>query len=105
VKYINTEDLILKIMANTANNPWILLADKDSDLYHLVAHTKALAKIINEMPPADVVDVETLKTYITNLISNIPCETDYAKEDYDAGFSDALRIIYTHLCGERKETE
>ena len=104
MKYINADDLILKIV-NTANNPWILLTEEDTDLYYLVAHTKALAKIINEMPSADVVEVETLKTYITNLISNIPCETGYAKEDYAAGFADALRIIYTHLCGERKETE
>jgi len=54
MSYISKEDLILKIMANTANNPWILLTEKDTDLYHLVAHTKALEKIINEMPSANV---------------------------------------------------
>lgn len=65
---------------------------------------KALKDGIDALPSADVVEGEPLKTYITNLISNIP-QTDYVKDDYDAGFADALRIIYTHLCRERKETE
>lgn len=54
--------------------------------------------VIEGQPSADVVEVESLKTYLLNLMSDIPL-TDYIKDDYDMGFLDALRIIHTHLGG------
>lgn len=93
MKYTNTNDLELEVSH-------YLQCEKESEAITL----EELKEITNRLPSADVVEAESLKTYITNLISNIP-QTDYVKDDYDAGFADALRIIYTHLCGERKEAE
>lgn len=94
-KYINADELKIDLLNFEAKD-------------YFVAETKQGIRLtinaLDSMPSVDVVEVESLKTYITNLISNIP-QTDYVKDDYDAGFADALRIIYTHLCGERKETE
>lgn len=100
-KYINANTVIQELRETIEKY-------KDSEMFtRTVRAAENMILIIDRTPAADVVEVEPLKTYITNLISNIP-QTDYVKDDYDAGFADALRIIYTHLCGadmrERKET-
>lgn len=87
-KYINADDIISKIMAKCDNNPWILLTESDTDLYHIVANKKALATIIHEMPSADVAEVKY---------------GHWIEEEYSIEDDWGINNYHYHICSECHE--